>query len=357
MAGVPLDDFIKSLATEGVSDIHFKVGRPPLVRVHGTLVATTGPKLGTTELEMLARRVLGDKNLEKFQQTHECDTAFSLPGFARFRVSAYQQRSTTSISMRLIPFTVPDLDSLRVPPSVKSIAMAERGLVLVTGITGSGKSSTLAGMIHHINQSKPCNIITIEDPVEFLHKDILASVNQREVGIDTDNFANAFRGALRQDPDVILVGELRDLETMSIAIQAAETGHLVLSTIHTTDARETVGRFIDMFPPHQQSQTRLQLAANLRAVISQRLLERADNRGRVLAAEVMIVTAAVRACILDPARREELLQNMEKGRSQYGMQTFDQALIDLVEGGLISMDEALKNATSPNDLRLKVDIR
>jgi twitching motility protein PilT len=357
MAGVPLDDFIKSLCIEGVSDLHFKVGRPPLARVHGTITQTNSPKLGTAELEMLAKRVLGEKNFPKFQESRECDTAFSLPGFARFRVSAYQQRGTTSLAMRLIPFTIPDLDSLRVPPVVKTIAMAERGLILVTGVTGSGKSSTLAGMIHHINLNRQCNIITIEDPIEFLHKDLQSSINQREVGIDTDNFANAFRGALRQDPDVILVGELRDLETMTIALQAAETGHLVMSTVHTTDARETIGRYVDEFSPHQQQQVRLQLAANLRAVISQRLLERADKRGRVLATEVMLVTAAIRACILDPARREEMLQNMEKGRAQYGMQTFDQALIELVEAGMISMEEALKNATSPNDLRLKIDIR
>jgi twitching motility protein PilT len=353
-----VDEFIKSLASaEGVSDIHLKVGRPPLIRTHGTLAAAGGQKLGPGELEALAKRILGEQNYEKFLKTREYDTAFSLPGFARFRVSAYQQRGTISLVMRIIPFSVPDLDTLRLPPIVKNIALSERGLILVTGITGSGKSSTLAGMINHINQNRPCNVITIEDPVEFLHRDANASINQREVGIDTESFANAFRGALRQDPDVILVGELRDVETMGIALQAAETGHTVMSTVHTTDARETIGRFVDVFPPYQQHQVRLQLAANLRAVISQRLLARADGKGRVLAAEVMIATAAIKACILDPIKYEEIVPNMQKGKDQYGMQTFDQALLALVEEGLITIDEALKNATSPNDLRLKIDLR
>lgn len=352
-----IDEFIKSLVFEGVSDIHFKVGRPPLVRVHGVLKPLNSERMSGENIEVLTSKMLGEENWSKFQRTHECDTAYSIPGFSRFRVSAFRQRGSVSVVMRVIPYLIPDLDSLRVPPVVKSISLSERGLILVTGVTGSGKSSTLAGMIDYINENCESHIITIEDPLEFLHKDKRSSINQREVGVDTENFVVAFRQALRQDPDVILVGELRDLETMTIALSAAETGHLVLSTVHTTDAKETIGRFIDSFPPHQQEQIRLQLAANLRAVISQRLIERADRKGRILAAEIMVVNAAIRGYIIDSEKSEDIIKNMEKGRDQYGMQTFDQSLLELLEQGLITVDEALKNATSPNDLRLKIDIR
>jgi twitching motility protein PilT len=349
-----LDDYIKSLIFEGVSDIHFKVFRPPLCRVHGVLHPFDAPVINQQEMADLALQILGKENWEKFSRVHEFDTSYSIPGFARFRVSVFKQRGSISIVMRIIPFEVPTLDSLLVPPVVKEIAMSGRGLILVTGITGSGKSSTLAGMINHINLNKQCHIITIEDPIEFLHRDNKASINQREIGVDTENFSRAFRAGLRQDPDIILVGELRDLETMEIALRAAETGHLVLSTVHTTDAKETVGRFIDSFPPYQQKQIRLQLAANLRAVISQRLLERADGNGRILAAEIMIINETIRELINDPEKTNEILKTMESLREQFQMQSFDQAIMDLVNEGLVSVDEGIRNATSPNDFKVKL---
>lgn len=349
-------EYLRSLVIEGVSDVHFKVARPPLLRINGQLRAVKAQPLGPSDTEQLAIGVLGAQSWERFKERKEIDTSYAIPGFARFRVSVFQQRGSVSLAMRTIPFSVPTLDDLGVPPIVKDFAMAERGLILVTGVTGSGKSSTLAGMVDHINGNKQCHIITIEDPIEFLHRDKLAAVNQREIGVDTACFAAAFRAALRQDPDIILVGELRDLETMEIALQAAETGHLVMSTVHTTDAKETIGRFIDAFPPHQQKQIRIQLAANLNAVISQRLLERADGRGRVLCAEIMAVNAAVHGHILDPGKTGEIVKNMEKGRDRYGSQTFDQALLDLLRRNLITKEEAVRYATSPNDFMLKVNL-
>ena len=349
-----IDEYIKSLVFEGVSDIHFKVFRPPLIRVHGVLQPVDAPIISQKDMTELAMHILGPHTWERFNKVNEFDASYSIPGFARFRVSVFKQRGSISMVMRNIPFEVPTLDSLRVPPVVKEISMSTRGLVLVTGVTGSGKSSTLAGMVNYINANKRCHIITIEDPIEFLHRDNQASINQREIGADTDNFIKAFRAALRQDPDIILVGELRDLETMEIALRAAETGHLVLSTVHTTDAKETVGRFIDSFPPYQQKQVRLQLAANLKSVISQRLLERVDGSGRILAAEIMIVNATIRELINNPEKTNEIVATMESLREQFHMQSFDQALMGLVNEGLISVDEGIRNATNPNDFKLKL---
>jgi twitching motility protein PilT len=351
-----IDDYFKSLVTEGVSDLHFKVNRPPLRRIHGVLSAVDAEPLTPKDTEDLAMHLLGDKRWKQFVEKSEVDNSFSIPGFSRFRVSVFRQRGSVSIVMRIIPFNIPSLQELRVPSVVEDLALSERGLILVTGVTGSGKSSTLAGMIDHINQTSYCHVVTIEDPIEFLHQDKKCSINQREVGVDTYNFSSAFRVALRQDPDIILVGELRDAETMTTALRAAETGHLVLSTLHTTDAKETIGRFIDTFPPHQQPQVRIQLAANLRAVISQRLLLRADGQGRILAAEIMIVNAAIRDYIVSPDKIGEIVKNMEKGRDTYGMQTFDQALLDLVKEGLVTEEEAIRNATSPNDFKLKTNL-
>jgi twitching motility protein PilT len=352
-----VDAYLQSLVTEGVSDIHFKVGRPPLRRIYGTMYATDADAMTTMHTEELARHILGPNLWERFLQTKEIDISYSIQRFARFRVNVFKQRGSISIIMRIIPFKIPTLDELGVPPVVKKIALSNRGLVLVTGISGSGKSSTLAGMINHINQSWACHIVTIEDPIEFLHTDNIASIEQREVGADTADFHSALRSALRQDPDVILVGELRDTESMEIALRAAETGHLVMSTVHTTDAKETVGRFIDAFPAQQQRQVRIQLAFNLKAVISQRLLERTDNQGLVLASEIMVVNAAIRGYILEENRLSEIVDNIAKGREQYGMQSFDQSILDLYMRDLISVDEALANATSPNDMRLKLRLQ
>ncbi len=352
-----IDQYFKSLIVEGTSDIHFKVNRPPLRRVHGVLDPVEGEPLTPGDTEEIAIHLLGSALWERFLESQEIDTSYSIPGFNRFRISVFRQRGSISIVMRIIPFAVPTLDELRVPEVVKKIAMEPRGLVLVTGMTGSGKSSTLAAIVNHINTNVKRHIITIEDPIEFLHQDRKSSINQREVGVDTSNFASAFRAALRQDPDIILVGELRDIETMEIALRAAETGHLVLSTLHTTDAKETVGRFIDAFSPHQQKQVRVQLASNLRAVISQRLLQRADGSGLALAAEIMVVNAAIRGYIFDPQKTGEITENISKGKEHYGMQTFDQSLMELLQMGLVNMEEAVKNATSPNDFMLKLSLK
>ena len=349
-----IDAYLKSLTTDGVSDLHFKVGRPPLRRIFGTMYPTESEPLSSQHTESLAKHFLGQQMWERFQETMEADLSYAIADFARYRVNVFKQRGTISIVLRIIPNAIPTLDGLGVPQIVKKLSLSNRGLILVTGMSGSGKSSTLAAMIDHINKNWPCHIITIEDPIEFLHRDSSASIEQREVGMDTIDFHNALRSALRQDPDVILVGELRDAESMEIALRAAETGHLVMSTLHTTDAKETMGRFIDAFPSHQQRQVRIQLAFNLRAVISQRLLSRADEKGLVLAAEILVVNAAIRGYILEPDKLGEIVENISKGKEQYGMQTFDQAIIDLYEKELITIEEALQNATSPNDMRLKL---
>ncbi len=282
--------------------------------------------------------------------------SYEIPYFARFRISIYKQRGALSMAIRIVPFDIPSLELLRVPPVMKDVALSNKGPVLVTGVTGSGKSTTLASMIDYINNNKKCHIITIEDPIEYVHQDKMALVNQREIGTDTRTFASAFRAALRQDPDIILVGELRDSETMEIALRAADTGHLVLSTVHATDTLETIGRFIDAFPPEQHRQVRIQLAANLNAIISQRLIKTSDDSGRVLAAEIMMLNAAIREHIPAPEKAKSILKNMEQGREQYGSQTFDQALFDLYSANIIDFDEAVKNATSPNDFKLKVNL-
>lgn len=351
-----LNEYLRALAVDGVSDIHFKVGRPPLQRIRGILLPSNAQPLSPKDTEDLAKSLVGPQQLLQFKENPEIDTSYAIPGFSRFRVSVFRQRGTISIVMRIIPFEVPNLDTLGLPPVVKQIALLEHGLVLVTGAAGAGKSSTLAGIVNHINEIRNAHIITVEDPIEFLHRDRSSSINQREIGIDTNNWSAAFRAALRQDPDVILVGELRDTITMSIALRAAETGHLVLSTLHTIDAKDTVSRLIDSFPPHQQTQVRMQIANCLRAVISQRLLERSDKKGRVVAAEVMVVNAAIRGHILSPYNTDQIKENIVKGKDQYGMQTFDQALLDLVRFGKITIEEAMRNASSPNDLRLKLSL-
>jgi len=352
-----IDNYLTSLITDGVSDLHFKAGSPPLRRIHGVLYPIETRAMQQQDTENLAMHILSEPLWKRFMLEYEIDSSYSISDYVRFRVSVFKQRGTISVVMRIIPCKIPTLEELNVPASVKNIAMIEHGLVLVTGVTGSGKTSTLAGIINHINTNKSCHIITIEDPIEFLHPDQRAVVNQREIGTDTGSFARAFRAALRQDPDIIQVGELRDLETMEIALQAAETGHLVLSTIHTTDSKETIGRFIDVFPPHQQRQVRYQLASNLAAVISQRLIEKADKQGRILAAEIMIVNAAIRELILDPEKSSDINAMIAGGREQYGMQTFDQALLNLLDQQLITAEEAIKNASSPNDMKVTLRLR
>jgi twitching motility protein PilT len=301
----------------------------------------------------MAFGIMNENQRARFDETRETDLAYGIAGLGRFRVNVFQQRGTVGIVFRVIPFGVKSIEHLHLPKIIESIAMEQRGLVLVTGTTGSGKSTTLAGMIDYINSNRTCHIMTIEDPIEFLIRDRRSIVNQREIGVDTQSFANALRAALRQDPDVILVGEMRDFETIETALTAAETGHLVMSTLHTLDATETINRIISVFPPYQQKQVRLQLAAILKAVISQRLVPRADGKGRVPALEVLISTARVRECIGDKDRTKELSDAIAKGFTTYGMQTFDQSLMQLVKQELVTYEEALKHVSNPDDFALR----
>jgi len=352
--GVELNDILKIALKGGASDIHLKPGLPPMFRVDGALVPLkNGERIPPDELQKMAHGIMNESQRARFDETRESDLAYGIPGLGRFRVNVFQQRGTVGIVFRVIPFGVKSIDSLNLPKIIESIAMQQRGLVLVTGTTGSGKSTTLAGMIDYINSNRTCHIMTIEDPIEFLIRDRRSIVNQREIGVDTQSFANALRAALRQDPDVILVGEMRDFETIETALTAAETGHLVMSTLHTLDATETINRIISVFPPYQQKQVRLQLAAILKAVISQRLVPRADGKGRVPAMEVLISTARVRECIADKDRTKELHDAIAKGFTTYGMQTFDQSLMQLVKQELVTYEEALNHVSNPDDFALR----
>ncbi len=312
------------------------------------------PRLGQDAVVTMAAGVMNAKQREKFKERCEIDLAYSVPGLGRFRANVFQQRGTVGIVMRVIPIKIQTVGELNLPPSLEKICMEPRGLILVTGTTGSGKSSTLAAMIDHINAGRSGHIVTIEDPIEFLHRDKKSLVNQREVGVDTPSFSEALRSALRQDPDIILVGEMRDYETISTAILAAETGHLVMSTLHTVDATETVNRIISVFPPYQQKQIRLQLGAVIKGIIAQRLIPRADGKGRVPAVEVCIATATVRECIIDPDKTRKLNEVIAAGVSQYSMQTFDQSLMSLYMRALITYETALQWCTNPDDFALRV---
>jgi len=352
---VDLKKILTLAIQRGASDVHLKVGLPPILRIHGRLVPVTGEKrLMPEDTREIAFSIMGERQKEKFRLANEVDLAYGISGLGRFRVNIFSQRDSIGLVLRTISVNPPTIAELNLPPILEKIAMEPRGLVLVTGTTGSGKSTTLAAMVNHINNNRNCHIITIEDPIEFLHRDKKAIINQREVGQDTQSFASALRVALRQDPDVILVGEMRDLETIETAILAAETGHLVMSTLHTLDAQETVNRIIAVFPFQQQRQIRLQLAALLKGVISQRLLSRADGQGRIPAVEVMISTARIRECIADESKTREIHEAIAQGYSTYGMQTFDQSIMDLFRRGLITYEEALRNASNPDDFALKV---
>jgi twitching motility protein PilT len=302
----------------------------------------------------MAAAVLPAGHRDKFRDNHEVDLAYSVAGLGRFRCNAFQQRGTIGMIFRVIPMDVAKIDELALPSVLKRIADERRGLVLVTGTTGSGKTTTLASMVDEINSTRTAHIITLEDPIEYLHRDGLSIISQREIGVDTDSFSQALRSALRQDPDVILVGEMRDFETIETALLAAETGHLVFSTLHTLDATETINRIISVFQPHQQKQVRVQLASVLRAVISQRLIPKADGKGRAPAVEVLISTAFIRDCIVDKDKTHLIPNAIAQGTSQYGMQTFDQSIFSLFEQGLISVEEALRWVSNADDFKLKV---
>ncbi len=337
------------------SDIHLKAGLPPIFRRDSQLIPYKDVgRLAPEMLAKVAREIMTPSQWEVFQHQHEVDMGYGVPGLGRFRVNVFQQRGTVGMVFRVIPTEIRSIRELNLPKVVEELAMEPRGLILVTGTTGSGKSTTLAAMIDYINQRKTCHIITIEDPIEFLHRDKKSIINQREVGFDTLSFAGALKSALRQDPDVILVGEMRDFETIETALVAAETGHLVLSTLHTVDAAETIHRIISVFPPYQQKQVRLQLASILKGVISQRLVPRADGKGRVPAVEVLVSTARIRECIEVPEKTKEIRQAIAEGYTTYGMQTFDQSLMGLLKRKLITYKEALRQSTNPDDFALKM---
>ncbi|GAB4251925.1 type IV pilus twitching motility protein PilT [Deferrisoma sp.] len=337
------------------SDIHLKAGLPPIFRRDSQLYPyKDAGRLAPEVLQRLAGEIMTPAQRDVFEHQHEVDMGYGVPGLGRFRVNVFQQRGTVGMVFRVIPTEIKSVKELLLPKVVEELAMEPRGLILVTGTTGSGKSTTLASMIDYINQKKTCHIITIEDPIEFLHRDKKSIINQREVGFDTLSFAGALKSALRQDPDVILVGEMRDFETIETALVAAETGHLVLSTLHTVDAAETIHRIISVFPPYQQKQVRLQLASILRGVISQRLVPRADGKGRVPAVEVLVSTARVRECIEVPEKTKELRTAIAEGFTTYGMQTFDQSLMGLLKKNLITYKEALRQSSNPDDFALKM---
>ena len=337
------------------SDVHLKVSRPPMFRSHGRLIPMEGAgELTSQDMEHFLARLLDDHHRAQLRDRLQAGLAYASPNNGRFRVNIFHQRGDISIALRVIPPQVRTIRDLKLPPVVEQVALEHRGLILVTGTTGSGKSTTLASMIHHINVTRDRHIITVEDPIEYTHKDELCIINQREIGYDTKSFAEALRGALRQDPDVILVGEMRDLETIETAILAAETGHLVMSTLHTLDARETVTRAISAFPEHQRDQIRLILSSVIKGIISQRLVKRADGKGMVPAVEVLLSTALVRECIAHKEKTHELTDAIARRHATYGMQTFDQSLMALFREDLITYEEALAQATNPDDFALKV---
>jgi twitching motility protein PilT len=347
-------EILQEMIRQNASDLHLKVGRAPTLRVNGDLSPLNLPPLRPEDLKSLAEQVMTPKLVKEFAENKESDFAIGVPGIGRFRVNVYQQRGTIAYALRAIAYQAQTVTELNLPPVVEEIAMRPRGLVLVTGITGSGKSTALASMIQHINLRRHANIITIEDPIEFLHRDVNCHINQREVGTDTASFAQALRRVLRQDPDVILVGEIRDLETLEIAMKAAETGHLVFSTLHTTDAAQTINRVMSFYPPHQQNEVRFALSSALQAVISLRLVPRCDRPGRIPAVEVLINTAAVRDQIRDMQKALNIPDLIKEGSVQYGMQSFDQSLMVLYTQGVISYESACFYATNPSEFALRV---
>jgi len=350
-----LNDLLKVTFEKRASDLHIKVGVPPILRIDGKLTPMETEKRLTQEDAMgIAVGIMNPAQKAKFTEKNELDMAYAVPGLGRFRVNVFKQRGSVGMVFRLVPAKILNFEELMLPTVLAKIASEQRGLIMVTGTTGSGKSTTLAAMIDYINTTRTANIVTIEDPIEFLHRDKKSIVNQREVGADTYSFGDALRSALRQDPDVILVGEMRDFETISIALTAAETGHLVLSTLHTLDAAETINRIISVFPPYQQKQIRMQLASVIKGIVSQRLVARADGKGRVAAVEVMLGTMSVREAIINEDKTRQVPTIISAGLTHYGMQTFDQSLLMLYKKGLITYEEALVTATNPDDFALKV---
>lgn len=350
-----INDLLKIATEKGASDLHLKVGSHPVIRITGELVPLVDLKrLMQEDTIAMAFSIMNNRQKQKFKDHLEIDIAYSVPGLGRFRCNIFQQRGTVGLVLRVIPVKILTIRELLLPLVLEKISMEQRGLILCTGTTGSGKSTSLAAMIDYINAHRKAHIITIEDPIEFLHRDKKSLINQREVEVDTKSFSAALRSALRQDPDVVLVGEMRDYETIETAITAAETGHLVLSTLHTMDATETINRIISVFPPHQQKQIRLQLSGVLKAVISLRLLPRADGQGRVPATEVLVSTALIRDYIINKEKTRLIPDAIAQGLSQYGMQTFDQSLYSLLKKNMITLEEAMMRATNPEEFKLRL---
>ena len=348
-----IEPFLRALVESGGSDLHCKTGSPPRVRIDGRLRKLQVPDLTAADTEHMVNQVMRADLREEFARTNEADFAYTVAGLGRFRVNAFRGRGEAGLVFRRVTDGAIPLTSLGVPDAVSALALEPRGLVLVTGPTGSGKTTTMAGMIDHINENREVHVMTIEDPIEVSHHDKKAMINQREVRVDTDDFSTAMRAAMRQDPDVIFVGEMRDMETVTAALTAAETGHLVLSTLHTTDATETVNRIIDFFPPHEQAQIRLSLAASLRGIVCQRLVPRADGEGRCVAMEICVNTGRVAEALANPEKTADIEQLVKDG-SFYGMQSFDQSLISLFRDGVITLDAALVASTDPHDLTVEL---
>jgi twitching motility protein PilT len=348
-------EIFKAAIQRGASDIHIKAGDYLRARIRGELVPLTQQRLSPEQVKQISLQLIPHKrDKERIDEIVDYDCSWGAPGVGRFRVNILRQRGSLMIVMRVIPIEIPNFEALRLPPVLSYLATLDRGMVLVTGVTGSGKSSTLAAMVGHINNTRQKHVITLENPIEFLHRDVSSSITQREVGMDTQSFETGLTAALREDPDVIMIGEMRDMITIDTAMKAAETGHLVLSTLHTTNAVQTISRIISVFPPHEQPMVRIRLAESLQGVISQRLLPTKDGKGRVVAAEVMIVTGTIRDAILDPEKTEEIFDLIAEGRDQYGSQTFDQHLMDLVRGDWVDFELARAAANNPGDFELKM---
>ena len=348
-----IDELLRYTVERGASDLHLKVGNVPFIRVDGTLTPTDFDVLTSTDTESFAMLLMSEHKKREFSETSEADLGTTLTGVGRFRVNVFRQRGVVGLAIRRVRSEVPTFEELRLPPVMETLGDSPRGLVLITGPTGTGKTTTIASMIGHINRTRRTHIVTIEDPIEVVHDDVLSIIQQREIGIDTDSYANALKHVIRQDPDVIFVGEIRDGDSALSAIQAAETGHLVISTLHTIDCMETINRILDLFPPHQQKEVRTSFAGSLRGIVSQRLVVKADAKGRVPAVEVLVNTGRVFDRIVDPNTTDQIVDVISEGEF-YGMQTFDQSLVKLVKDGLVSEDDARRAATNPHDFDLKL---
>lgn len=354
MADVRVEHLLREMVNHGASDLHVRVGVPPIFRINGELQKLSDVRIDTVMMDSFLDDIMNRDQKARFERDKECDFAVGARDMGRFRVNVFRQRGTIAMVVRHIKAKIPSFEELQLPEIIKELALRKRGLILVTGTTGSGKSTCLAAMIDHINNEETCNVITVEDPVEYLHRDKKSIISQREIGVDTNSYENALRSALRQDPDVLLVGEIRDLETMQIALTAADTGHMVFATIHTTNATETIHRILSMYPPHQHEEVRLLLAECLVGIISLRLLPTRDGTSRVPAAEILVNTGAIREYIADKTKVDMIEQAIAEGHMQYRSQTFDQALLTLYSESKISLDTAMKAATNPDDFDLKI---